>query len=475
MSAAFSQQSLYDFYDRGLYAAKAVGGDCVLIAERFASRGVTAVIPRKEIESTLLAFQCDKDPHIRDSKPARKKFRRELRDAIDRGHANRTGQLLDEDSLEREGRLADIVETGVLRKEAEPKIRARMREALGERTISEATFTHEQLRDEPTLPDVIEGVLPQSALATLVGSSGLGKTAMGLSMAAAVAMGRPWMGRPTQSGKVIYFIAEGGSGIAKRLDAISTAFYAGRAIENLIIVRRPVDMTDTHGEVAEIRALVAEIDPELLFFDTLIRYAGGAEENSSTGMSLVLANMEWVARAGTRTTAIAVHHTGHEGTRARGTSAIYANVDAELTLSGEPSALKLTATKMKDGRQGLLGEFKLTESREHDSIFVEGIAPGQGQPSGAQAARVEEALALFVGAFGVTGATRPALVKSLAEWMSVSEASVQRYIGDLLKDGRLVASMRGRSTYLELSPAAAGAPSSDDSHDLPIHPIKKGK
>ncbi|MFM9500841.1 hypothetical protein ACKI1Q_45660, partial [Streptomyces galilaeus] len=75
-------------------------------------------------------------------------------------------------------------------------------------------------------------------------------------------------------------------------------------------------------------------------------------------MSIVLGNMEWVARAGSRTTAVAVHHTGHEGTRARGTSAIYANVDAELTLSGEASALKLTATKMKDGRQGLIGEFR---------------------------------------------------------------------------------------------------------------------
>lgn len=444
MTKLTEDQMHEDVYAHGLHVVKD-GGDPVTVAQHFGSTGLTALYSLPTLVTDLIGVTANVG-----GKKARKKLAGELKRAIHRGHAHRTARLLDTDGLERKGRLNDVVEKGLLHAEAAPIIRRTMREALGERGIRDEMFTHEQLRDEPALPDLIEGVLPQASLATLVGRSGLGKTAAGLSMAAAIAMNRPWMGRSTAGGPAVYCLAEGGRGASKRLDALAAGFYSGQAIEDLIIIRRPIDMTDTHGEVTELRAIVAEIDPAVIFFDTLIRYAGGAEENSSTGMSIVLGNMEWVARAGTRTTAVAVHHTGHEGTRARGTSAIYANVDAELTLSGEASALKLTATKMKDGRQGLIGEFRLKESPDHGAIVFEGIAPGQGQPSGHQAARVEEALSHFARAFGVTGVSRPALVKSLVEWMSVSEPTAQRYIGDLIKDGRLAAGLRGRSTWLEL-------------------------
>ena len=440
-----TDEDLFDFYARGLHVVKDDGGDPVTVAEKFGQRGVTAIVDIGEIVGALA------DMAGAEAGKQRKKAEKGIRRAIHRGHQHRTGQLLDEDSLERKGRLNDAVESRLIYEEAREIAKRNRREMLDpSRGIRESMMTHEQLRAEPKLPDLIEGVLPQSSLATVVGSSGVGKTFLGLSVSSAIAMRQPWMGRPTAGGPVLYLLAEGGGGVAKRLDALSDGFYGGRAIEDLLVIRRPFDMTDTTGEVVELRELVAEIDPAAIFWDTLIRHAGGAEENSATGMSLVLGNMEWVCRAGTRTTGVAVHHTGHEGTRARGTSAIYANVDTELTLSGEPSALTLKATKQKDGRQGLIGEFRLKESPHHESIVFEGVAPGQGTPSGEQAARIAEALSHFDRAFGVTGATRPAFVKSLTEWMDVSEASAHRYVGDLIRAGRLTATKGARSTLLAL-------------------------
>ncbi|MFM9587463.1 hypothetical protein, partial [Streptomyces caniscabiei] len=85
----------------------------------------------------------DREPALRESKSKRKRLKREIKNGLDLGNRHRTGHLLDEDSLERAGRLSDVVELGLLREEAKPLIRRRLREALGERGIREEMFTHE--------------------------------------------------------------------------------------------------------------------------------------------------------------------------------------------------------------------------------------------------------------------------------------------------------------------------------------------
>lgn len=388
----------------------------------------------------------------------REKWERKARKAYRRGKADRAAYIVDADALQRGAEVAQAEYDYGIRHEGREAFLRSLAAGRLDHTIRESMSTHEQLRAEPPLQSLVEGILPQRSMATLVGASGLGKTALGASMAAAIAMRKPWMGRATVGGPVIYCLAEGGAGFRARLDAIASGFYGGKSIEDLIVVRRPIDMSDTNGEVAELREIVAEVDPALVVYDTLIRYAGGADENSSTQMSIVLANMEWVTRAGTRTTGLAVHHTGHEGKRARGTSAIFANVDTELTLSGEPDALRLHVTKQKDGREGLVGDFRLKASEVNGAVIVEGVAPGQSQPSGAQAARVEEALAHFVRAFGPTGATRPEFRDALMEWMEVSKPTALRYIADLVAARRLNHEERGRSSFLTLAHAPTTFP-----------------
>ena len=453
-SLTLTAEAQHDLYSKILRRAKEQGGVPASEMEQAARYLDRRLYPLERLRDALLDMAASDDPELArrlEKKRGRKDAAKDLTRAYGRGARNRAASDLDLGGLKRVSDLAEREYSVGLNLEAHENVKRQKAAERNGRSIRESMFTHEQLRDEPSLPDLIAGVLPQAAMATFVGPSGIGKSAAMLSVAAAVAMGKPWMGRETDGGPVIYLLGEGGRGISKRLDAASAGFYKGKPIRDLHVIRRPIDMSDTAGEVEELRAIVAEIDPALIVWDTLIRYAGGANENDASAISVVLSNMEWVARAGTRTTGVAVHHTGHEGTRARGSSAIYANVDAELTLSGEPSALKLTATKMKDGADGLIGEFRLKESPLYESIVFEGIAPGQGKPSGAQAARVEEALAHFARAYGETGATRSELRDDLVRWMSVDRSTAQRYIGDLIADRRLAGESRGRSTFLTLS------------------------
>src|SRR5574341_259088 len=71
---------------------------------------------------------------------------------------------------------------------------------------------------EPEAPWVVAGVL--GGVCMLWGEAGIGKSFVACSLAASVATGRPWLGRQTVEGPVVYIAGEGGlTTVARRLDA----------------------------------------------------------------------------------------------------------------------------------------------------------------------------------------------------------------------------------------------------------------
>lgn len=296
---------------------------------------------------------------------------------------------------------------------------------------------------------VLEGVIPESGTVIFYGPSGIGKSFVAQSVAAAVAGGYDWLGRPTTKGKVLYVFAEGASGAGKRFQALADAWNKGEPLAGLSVLPIAPDMT-SDADVSELEALNAEHDFAVVIFDTLNRVAGSAEENSATAMSGVLSSIERIRRAGSRTTSIIVSHAGKSGDL-RGSTAIWAAADTVLELSGEPEHLKLEARKQKDAPEGLVGHLRLKPSNRHDTLIVEGVAPGQGTPSGAVSSRVEESLAHFVRAFGETGATRTQFVDLLVELGVAKKSTAFTYVNDLVKTGRLDTARQGtRGTYLTL-------------------------
>lgn len=312
------------------------------------------------------------------------------------------------------------------------------------------------LEAQPEPRWIVDEVIPERATVFVYGASGVGKSFACQSIAASIAGGFDWLGRPVVAGPVLYIFAEGGAGAGKRFAALADAWNRGKPIDGLQVLPVAPNLT-SEIDVAELESLNREHDFAMIVYDTLNRVAGDAEENSATAMGGVLNAIERIRRAGSRTTSVVVTHSG-KGGDLRGSSALWAAADVVLKLSGEPGYLKLEAEKQKDADGGVVGFYRLAPSSRHDTLTFQGVAPGHAEPSGAQAARIEEALAHFVRAYGQTGVTRAELAKNLAEWMDASPATAQRYIGDLISDHRLVAESGIRSTRLSLPHAPTTLP-----------------
>src|SRR6516164_2890246 len=68
----------------------------------------------------------------------------------------------------------------------------------------------------PATEWLVKEVIPKGALAILYGPSGAGKSFVAVSLAAAIAAGRPWCGYDTASGSSLYIAGEGALNIKHR-------------------------------------------------------------------------------------------------------------------------------------------------------------------------------------------------------------------------------------------------------------------
>src|SRR5687767_3675993 len=91
----------------------------------------------------------------------------------------------------------------------------------------------DDLASEPPPTAIVDGVLWARGVTILVGESGAGKTFVTLDLAAAVAAGAWWHGRPTTAGSVAYLSFEGDA-LGQRLRALRAA---GRPTAGLYLLR----------------------------------------------------------------------------------------------------------------------------------------------------------------------------------------------------------------------------------------------
>lgn len=374
---------------------------------------------------------------------------KKARKAIEKGRDDNLAALVDHDELTEARQYDEEMRKARLRRKVASDLREE--EAADRPMLADSVLEWGDLLVQPDPQWIVDTVLPERATVILYGASGIGKSFVAQSIAASVAGGFSWLGRDVQRGRVLYVFAEGGAGAGKRFRAQSDAWNKGKPLDDLRVLPLAPNLT-FEGDITELETLNRVHDFGVIVWDTLNRVAGEAEENSATAMSGILDAMERIRRAGTRTTTVIVTHAGKNGDL-RGSTALWAAADTVLELSGEATALKLDARKQKDAPEGLVGYFRLKPSTLHDTLIVEGVAPGQAQPSGMQSARVEEALAHFVRAFGVTGSTRVQFVDLLVEAGMAKKSTAQTYVGDLIAAGRIHAVAQGtRGTWLTLAP-----------------------
>lgn len=208
-------------------------------------------------------------------------------------------------------------------------------------------LTPAQLAARPDPVPLVDGLLYLDTLAWLIGRSGSFKSFVALDMAARVAGGLAWAGRPVLAGPVLYLVAEGAGGMGLRVRAWIERY--GPMTEALRMLPRPIQARGAEwGVLVEV---ARRLRPVLVVVDTQARVTVGIKENDNAEMGQFIEQVDRLRRS-CGACVLIVHHIGRQGEDARGASAIDGAQDTELKLEriGGPRSMRarLVVDKQKD-------------------------------------------------------------------------------------------------------------------------------
>lgn len=189
-------------------------------------------------------------------------------------------------------------------------------------------LTAAQVRELRPPRAVVEGLLTLDSESWLIARPGSYKTFVALDLAAHVASGKPWQGRPVEHGPVLYLAAEGAAGMGKRVQAWEQRY---GEMSDVHFLPMPVQVKrDDHW--AALVEVARRLRPVLIVLDTQARITVGLNENDNSEMGLLIAALGRL-RGACGSCVLVVHHLGRAGQDARGASAIDGAQDSELRLT----------------------------------------------------------------------------------------------------------------------------------------------
>lgn len=220
------------------------------------------------------------------------------------------------------------------------------------------TLNLEDLNDMPDPEWLVDGVLPAGVFTVLFGAPGSTKSFWALDAACAVASGYNLHGATVKEGKVVLAVGEGLRGLKWRIEAWRLAHPgadADKLRENLIIIPESVRILDPESSgrlVATCKHYAGEEGLRLFILDTWARAMTGGDENSSQDTGLAIDVCETISTE-TGATTLVVHHTGADGIRERGSTALRGAADAQLLMARNDvsGVVTMRCTKIKDGEQ----------------------------------------------------------------------------------------------------------------------------
>jgi hypothetical protein len=204
---------------------------------------------------------------------------------------------------------------------------------------------------------ILGDILYANSIALLYAKSGRWKSFLALAMGYAIAIGGTLFGRQAIKGPVLYIAAEGAGNIGKRLGALRRQHEIKGDIPFYLLARgiNLLDATQTQELIADSEAQMPST-PAIVFIDTVARSMPGGDENVAKDVNTLFDAAQRIKDAW-GCCVVLVHHDGKETNRgARGSSALYANADTVLRISGAEDKtviipgeiLKLECEKPKD-------------------------------------------------------------------------------------------------------------------------------
>lgn len=237
------------------------------------------------------------------------------------------------DHLGRGFSLDDLVDVEEAEEDGLPKIRV---------------YSRKDLESIPPPRWLIEGLL-EEGISVVWGPPGHGKSFLALDWACSLATGLSWLGQSVVKSPVLYVAAEGTSGIPNRIFAWEID--RRRRAEDFYLVPQMVDLMDGLW----VRALIREVEAHkagLLVVDTLASSMPGGHENDTKDMNQVVRSARTI-REETGASVLIIHHSGVEGGRMRGNTALKGGVESEISvLQEEDGTVTVTSKKQRDGVTG---------------------------------------------------------------------------------------------------------------------------
>jgi len=256
------------------------------------------------------------------------------------------------------------------------------------RRLRDYLLSADDLDKIPPVRWLIDGLLPEDAIALLYAEPGAGKSFIALDWAAHLATGKEaWQGRALRPDtRVLYIYAEGAPGLRKRRDAWCTYHHGGAKIgTNLMFLVRAANFlslahwdpsVEAEDDWTELLGIVAELRPHLIIVDTMSRAIPGKDENDQATMSLLVDRIDHLRETSHGATVLLIHHANAGGTRERGSTVIPGAINTRIWLNQE-NILKVT--KQKDDQEPVLGRVELTPVEGTDSvvpIYIEVVDDG---------------------------------------------------------------------------------------------------
>lgn len=219
------------------------------------------------------------------------------------------------------------------------------------------------------VPFLIDDWLVSGQVSMLWGPSNTGKTNLMMSAVEAITEGKPWAGFETTLGSVVVIAAESPSSVLRRAKLLSAA-----AQKRILVYDEPINLVGSTLD-AEGMTFVAKgferksgHKVELIVVDTLVLCLGDGDENSTGDATRAIKSAKYLASQ-TGAHVMLVHHTGKDASAgARGSSALYSNVDTAVGLlpktSNGFSFVEAELVKQRDAEKGARVRFRI------DSIVV---------------------------------------------------------------------------------------------------------
>ena len=191
---------------------------------------------------------------------------------------------------------------------------------------------------------LVSGVLTDG-LTVMYGPPGAGKTFLAVSMALSIGAGHRWHSHEVERKPVVYVSGEGVGGLNRRVHAWSIA--EGVVAPQVYVVPFGVRFGQDREHTTALRADIHATGAGLLVIDTLARSMAGADENSSKDMGQHVQALDWL-REKTGCGVLVVHHSGVDGSRPRGSTALFGAADTLIRVDGEGSHIGVSCEKQKD-------------------------------------------------------------------------------------------------------------------------------